>query len=290
MRDPYQILGIDRTASAAEIKSAYRKLAKKYHPDLGGNPEKFKEINEAHDILSDPVKKAQFDMGGNMHNHYSEYGYTHRHYTNFEDVFHSSDFMDIFAQAAGFPGGRRRPRNSNLRIRLTVTLESILKEQNKTIEINNGNTIAGAKQIEIKIPAGIHDGAVITYRGMGQNMFTDQPPGDLMVEINIQPHERFERHDEDLHSDITIDCFQAVLGTTIEFTTIRDKKIKVNIPAGCQNGTVLRLAGEGLPSMSRNRYIGNQYLKINIKIPTNLTTEQLDLVKQIIDIRNGLNI
>jgi len=286
MRDPYQILGVEKTASADDIKSAYRKLAKKHHPDLGGDPEKFKELNEAHDILSNPDKRAQYDAVGSNPFHGFNQQSTHRHY-HFDDFFSNQDFMDIFAQAAGFPGGRRRPRNSNVRVRMSLTLESILQEQSKTIEVNTGS---GNRQIEIKIPAGIHDGAVITYRGMGQNTFSDQPAGDLMVEITIQRHERFERGNEDLHSNVTIDCFQAVLGTAIDFTTIRNKHIKVTIPPGCQNGTILRLNGEGLPSMNRGKYIGNQYLNINVKVPTNLTTEQLDLVKQIIDIRNGLNI
>jgi curved DNA-binding protein len=286
MRDPYQILGVERTASPDEIKSAYRKLAKKYHPDLGGDPEKFKEINEANDILSDPNKKAQFDVGSNNHWQHFTHTHTHRHY-HFDDILRDADFMDIFAGAAGFPGGRRRPTNSNVRIRMNVTLESILQEQTRTIEFT---TNSGNKQVEIKIPAGIHDGAVITYRGMGQTTFPDQPAGDLLVEINIQPHERFNRINEDLHSDITVDCFQAVLGTQIDFTTIRDKKIKVTIPAGCQNGTVLRVGGEGLPSMTRGKYVGHQYLRINVKVPTNLTTEQINLVKQINSIRAGLNI
>lgn len=286
MRDPYQTLGVERTASADDIKSAYRKLAKKHHPDLGGDPEKFKELNEAHDILSNPDKRAQFDQVGQNPFHGFNQQSTHRHY-HFDDFFNNQDFMDIFAQAAGFPGGRRRPRNSNIRIRMTLPLESILQEQSKTVEVNTGS---GNKQIEIKIPAGIHDGAVITYRGMGQSTFSDQPPGDLMVEITVAAHERFARSNEDLHSNVTIDCFQAVLGTAIDFTTIRNKHIKVTIPPGCQNGTVLRLNGEGMPSINRGKYIGNQYLNINVKVPTNLTSEQLDLIKQIVDIRNGLNI
>lgn len=289
MRDPYQILGVEKSASPDDIKAAYRKLAKKYHPDLGGDPEKFKEINEANDILSDPNKKAQFDGAG----FHPFNGHAHRHYHfndihDIHDIFTNPDFMDIFAGAAGFPGGgRRRPHNSNIRVRMTVTLEAILEEQVKTIELNNSGT---SRPIEIKIPAGIHDGAVITYRGMGQTTFPEQPPGDLMVEINIQPHERFTRSNEDLHSDITIDCFQAVLGTQVEFTTIRNKKVKVTVPPGCQNGTVLRLAGEGMPSVARGKYVGSQYIRINVKIPTNLTTEQLNLVKQINLIRTGLNI
>lgn len=286
MRDPYQILGVDRNASADEIKSAYRKLAKKFHPDLGGDPEKFKEINEANDILSDPTKKAQYDMGGFNNFHSSANAYRSGAHFHFEDIFNNEDFMNIFAQAAGFPGGRRRPKNSNVRIRLSVTLDSILNEQTKNIDLNVGT---GNKQVEIKIPAGIHDGAIITYRGMGQNTYTDQPAGDLMVEITVLQNERFSRMNEDLHSNITIDCFKATLGTSIEFLTIRGKRIKVNIPPGSQNGTVLRLPGEGLPSMNRNKFIGNQYLKINVSIPTNLTNEQIDLVKQIVSIQNGLN-
>lgn len=284
MRDPYQILGIDRNASADDIKSAYRKLAKKYHPDLGGDPEKFKEINEAHDILSSPDKKAHFDHGGFHPGAQAFRSGTHFH---FEDIFDNDDFMNIFAQAAGFPGARRKPRNSNVRVRMQVPLESLLQEQSKTIEISSGN---GKKQIEIKIPAGIHDGAIITYRGMGQSTFADQPAGDLMIEITVLPHERFIRSNEDLHSNITIDCFQATIGTAIEFETIRGKRVKVTIPAGSQNGTVLRLPSEGLPSMNRNKFVGSQYLKINVMVPTNLTNEQIDLVKQIVTIQNGLNI
>lgn len=283
MRDPYQILGVDRNASAEEIKSAYRKLAKKHHPDLGGNPEKFKEINEAHDILSDPNKKAQYDFGG-----FSPGAQNYRQgaHFRFDDIFSNDDFMNIFAQAAGFPGARRRPKNSNIRIRLSVPLESLLQEQVKTVDISTGS---GNKQVEIKIPPGIHDGAVITYRGMGQDTFPDQPAGDLMVEVTVLPHERFVRMNEDLHSSITIDCFKATIGTSIEFVTIRNKRIKVSIPAGSQNGTVLRLPSEGLPSLNRKNFVGSQYLKINISIPTNLTNEQLDLVNRIVEIQNGLN-
>jgi curved DNA-binding protein len=288
MRDPYETLGVGRTATADEIKSAYRKLAKKHHPDLGGDPEKFKELNEAHDILSDPNKKAQYDHGGfNQQFHPGANAYRNGTHFHFEDIFNNEDFMNIFAQAAGFPGGRRRPKNSNIRIRMTISLESILQEQTKTVDINTGN---GNKQVEIKIPAGIHDGAVITYRGMGQNTYTDQQPGDLMVEISIQQHERFTRMNEDLHSNITVNCFKATLGTSVEFVTIRGKRVKVNIPAGCQTGTVLRLPSEGLPSMNRSKFIGSQYLKINVSVPTNLTNEQLELVKQLVNIQNDLNI
>lgn len=287
MRDPYETLGVSRTANADEIKSAYRKLAKKYHPDLGGDPEKFKELNEANDILSDPAKKAHFDNGG--FNQFDPRANAYRSGTHFhfEDIFNNEDFMNIFAQAAGFPGGRRKPKNSNVRIRMTVSLESILQEQTKTVDINTGT---GNKQVEIKIPAGIHDGAVITYRGMGQNTYPDQPAGDLMVEVNILPHERFTRVNEDLNSQITVDCFKATLGTSIEFVTIRGKRVKVNIPAGCQTGAVLRLPGEGLPSMNRNKFVGSQYLRINISVPTNLTNEQIELVKQLVNIQNDLNI
>jgi len=283
MRDPYETLGVSRTATADEIKSAYRKLAKKYHPDLGGDPEKFKEINEAHDVLSDPNKKAHFDHGSFNHNAQSFRSGAHFH---FEDILNNEDFMNIFAQAAGFPGARRKPKNSNIRIRLSVSLESILQEQVKTIDIGPTNS---NKQVEIKIPAGIHDGAVITYRGMGQNTYPDQPAGDLLVEITVLQHERFNRVNEDLHSNITVDCFKATLGTSVEFTTIRGKRIKVTIPAGSQNGTVLRLPSEGLPSMNRSKFVGSQYLRINVSVPTNLTTEQIDLVKQIVNIQNGLN-
>lgn len=284
MLDPYQILGVGRNANADEIKSSYRKLAKKYHPDLGGDPEKFKEINEANDILSDPTKKARFDYSGSDEiNAQAFRSGTHFH---FEDILDHDDFMNIFAQAAGFPGGKRKPKNSNIRIKLSVTLESLLQEQTKTIEITRTNN----KQVEIKIPAGIHDGAMITYRGMGQSTYADQPPGDLIVEITVLPHERFSRMNEDLHSNINIDCFKATVGTSIEFETLRKKRIKVNIPVGCQSGTILRIPSEGLPSMNKNKYVGNQYLRVNISIPINLTNDQIELVKKLVTMQNDLNV
>ena len=285
MRDPYEILGVSRTATADEIKSAYRKLAKKHHPDLGGDPEKFKEINQAHDTLSDPNKKTQFDYGGFNPGAQAYRSGSHFH---FEDVFNNEDFMNIFAQAAGFPGGRRRPKNSNIRIKLKVKLEDILQEQVKNVEINTSSN--GLKKIEIKIPPGIQDGAVITYRGLGQNIYSDQSPGDLMVEIFIESNLQFERNNEDLISNLTIDCFQAVLGCQVDFNTIRNKKLKVTIPPGTQSGTMLRIPGEGLPSISRSKFIGSQYIKIHIMVPTNLTNEQIDLIKQILEIKNELNI
>lgn len=293
MRDPYQTLGVKKNANTEEIKAAFRKLAKEHHPDRGGDSEKFKQINEAYAILSDNQKKAQYDASANSpfgQNFNNTGGFQHTTFRgaqfNFNDFFSSDDFMDIFGAAAGFPGSRRRAKNNNVRIRLVISLESLLEEQNKTININDGTN---NRQIEIKIPAGIHDGAVITYRGLGQQTFADQPPGDLMVEIIIEPNKKFKRANEDLHSEITVDCFKATVGTQIEFETIRGRRIKVHIPAGSQTGTVLRLPGEGLPSANKSKFIGSQFLKINVMVPTNLTAEQIALVKQIISLQEELN-
>lgn len=274
MKDPYKILGVSPTASPDEIKAAYRLLAKKHHPDQGGNEEKFKEISSAYEMIKDGKKPSKAAPNQDF---------------RWQDVFDESTFTDdwthIFANASGFPQGKKTPRNSNIRTNLNVTLESILKDNTVTLQINTGKE---SKQVEVRIPAGIHDGAVITYRGLGNNFYENQPPGDLLINVNIIPHTRFQRKDDDLYTEVTIDCFNAIRGTQVDFVTLRQKKLRITIPKGCQNGTTLRIANEGVPSMSNNA-VGNLFIKINVKIPSTLTQKQLDLVDKIISLNESLN-
>jgi len=265
MQDHYATLGVPKTATQDEIKAAYRKLAKQHHPDLGGDAEKLKAINEAYSVLGDPAKRSEYDRPQPRFNH------------GFNDPFSqqgfNEDFFSIFMNAAGMPG--RQQRNSNIRVRLEVPIESVITDQAKTIRINTGNDTT---DVEVKIPKGIRNGAVISYKGMGQKMYANKPPGDLLVEIAVIDNPRYQRQDDDLYSNVTIDAFEAILGTEIDFTTISGKTIRANVPAGTQSGTKLRLRGHGLPKMSSNSQ-GDQFIIINVLIPTNLSRDQLDHVR-----------
>ena len=269
MQDHYKTLGVDKTASADDIKSAFRRLAKQHHPDLGGDQAKFQQINEAYETLGDPQKRAEYDNPRAQHNFNFRQG-------NWGDAF-ESDFFNIFMNAAGMPHGRRPQKNSNIRLSLDITLASVLQDQKKTIRVNTGN---GTEDIEVNIPRGIRSGAVISYKGMGQRVHANQPSGDLLVEIRIKDDQKFQRRDDDLLSRVDINAIDAMIGTEIDFVTISGKTVKVRIPPGTQHGTTLRLINHGLPRMNGQNF-GHQYLTVNIMIPTNLTQEHMEMLAKI---------
>jgi len=272
MKDHYSTLGISKTASQEEIKSAYRKLAKQYHPDLGGDADKFKSINEAYDVLGDPSKRAEYDRP-QPHFNFTNQGNQGSAWDM--NGLNMDEFFSIFA-GAGFPPGNRRPKaNANLRARMVIQLESILEPQKKIIQIGDDK-----RDIEVNIPRGVRNGAVISYKGMGQKANPNLPAGDLLIEIAIQEHKDYVREGDDLHSRITVDAIDAILGCVVDFRTIRGKTVRVNIPRGVQHGQTLRLQGEGIPNNQGNK-TGNQYLQISVLVPTNLTANQLELLAQL---------
>lgn len=267
--DHYTTLGVNKTASQDEIKRAYRKLAKQHHPDSGGDPEQFKRINQAYSIVGDERKRQEYDYspaddGSATYN------------ADFDNQNVHEFFRDIFGASAGFHHSQyTQPKNKDLRTAVNVDLDTIVNPQRRTLHLKTGRS---ERTIEVDIPAGVNDGATIRYRGYGQDVLTRVPPGDLLVTIRVRNVKGFTRNRNDLHSEISVDAVDAMLGTDIEFAHIDGHKLRVRVPDGAQHGQQLRIAGKGLPG--NNNTTGNLLLNIKISIPKNLTEQQKTLLEQ----------
>jgi curved DNA-binding protein len=271
--DYYSTLGLQRGASEEEIKKAYRKLAMKHHPDRGGDQNKFKELSTAYDALTDPQKKQIIDLGGDPN---AQPG-RHPHGGNpFEFHFNSGNMDDMFNHF-GF-GRQPQRKNKTLSVNVNITLEDVLTGKDFTADLS----VPGSKSkvINIQIPPGIEAGQQIRYEGMGDHSIPSLQPGDLIVNINVLPHTKFRRERTTLFVEQEISVWDALVGVAIEIKTIDNKTLSINIPAGSQPETVLRVPGEGMPDM-RTRQRGHMMLKIKVVIPKNLTASQIEQINQI---------
>ena len=278
--DYYSTLGLQRGASDDEIKKAYRKLAMKHHPDRGGDQNKFKEISTAYETLSDPDKKRIIDMGGDPNAQPGMGGFHHHGPGNpFEFHFGAGDINDLFGNF-GFGGFGRQPmrKNKSLNINVTVTLEDVLNGKDFTAELSMPG--GKPKMINIQIPQGIEHGQQIRYEGMGDSSIPSLRPGDLIVNVFVADHPIFRREGATLFLEKEISVWDAILGTSVEITTLDLKKLSINIPQGTQPDTTLRITGEGLPNM-RTRQKGHLMLKIKVLIPKNLNNNQIEQIKQL---------
>lgn len=297
--DYYKVLGLEKTASQDDIKKAYRKLARKYHPDLNPNDKeanrKFQEINEAHEALSDPEKRKKYD----------EYGENWRQADQFEEArrnqgaeyaggnpfsgagtggfseadFGGGDFSDFFESLFGNAGGRNSGRRSpkykgqDFQAELQITLQEAYTTHKRTITVNG-------KNLRITIPAGIANGQVIKLKGQGSPGANGGPAGDLFITFNITEDPVFKRLNDDLYVTKDIDLYTAVLGGETTVDTLSGK-VKLKIAAGTQNGTKVRLKGKGFPVYKKDGEFGNLFVTYNIKIPTNLNPAQKALFEQL---------
>lgn len=293
--DYYQKLGVDKTASAAEIKKAFRKLAVKYHPDK--NPgdaaaeDKFKEANEAYAVLSDAEKKQQYDT-------YGEAGFSQRY--SQEDIFRSSNLGDIFKEfgmnfggsggggspfesffsqgtggcSGGRCGGAPPPKGQDATMELWVTLEEVATGTERTV------APGGGERVSVKIPKGIEGGKKLRLTGKGHQSPQGGQPGNLYLRINIQPHTEFERKDINLIFKHAVSFSQAVLGTTINVPTLDGGELNVKIPAGMQAKSKLRLKGKGLPA-PKGASCGDILVQIEVIIPKELSEEQTTIVEEL---------
>lgn len=287
--DYYKILGISKDATQEDIKKAYRKLARKYHPDLNkDNPnaqEKFQEINEANEVLSNPENRKRYDEYGENWKYAEELEKQKKRQTKEqsgtrEGTFWYSDdntsgFSDFFEELFGnrYRNYNRAMRGKDYESELHLTLRQAAEEQKQILNLNG-------KNIRITIPAGVADGQVIKLRGYGEPGKGDAPDGDLYITFRIKEDPTFKRIGNDLYTTTTIDLYTAVLGGEIILDTLNGK-VKVKIKAGTQNNSKIRLKEKGFPIYKQSGKYGDLILSIQISIPTLLTERQKELFKQI---------
>lgn len=274
MSDYYQTLGIDRSASQDDIKRAYRKLASQYHPDKGGDKEKFQEIQAAYSVLSDEQKRAEYDNPRPQFNGFHQNGMPH----GFEDImsqmFGNAGFGDFF--------GRRpaQPRNRTLNLQTQITLQEAFLGKDL---IANLRLPSGREQLlEVKIPAGVRDGTVLRLSGIGDDTVSNAPRGDIHLAVQIIPDASFNRNGDDLIKTLDLDCLEAVIGCKKNIETIDGKLLELNIPAGTQHSQTFSVHGFGMPSMNDNRMRGRLLVTINLIVPRNLSEDKKNLIKQIL--------
>ena len=354
-RDYYEVLGVAKTATDAELKSAYRKLAKKYHPDLNKDnkeaEEKFKEVNEAYEVLSDASKRQRYDQFGHAGvdpNYGAGAGGGFGGFGGFEDFDIGDIFGSFFGGGGGFGGGSRRnapQRGESIRMSVVLSFEEAAFGCTKEVNITktercsscsgtgaeNGTGVETCQtchgtgsvktarrtplgtistssvcptchgtgkiiknpckkcrgtgnervsnKLSVNIPAGIDDGQTISLRGEGNAGINGGPSGDVLITVSVRPHHILTRDGTSIMCEVPITFAQAVLGAEIEVPTL-DGKVKYTVPEGTQTGTVFRLRGKGVPVLNNSARRGDQFVRVNIEVPKNLTKKQKDLLAE----------
>jgi curved DNA-binding protein len=288
-KDYYQILGVSKNATDDEIKKAYRKLARKLHPDLNPNDKeahkKFQEINEANEVLSDPEKRKKYDQYGKDWQHAEQFeqarksqqqrgAYSETHSGDFDQ----SDFSEFFNSMFGGRGSSYARREAKFRgedyhAGLQLHLADVYKTHQQVLTVNG-------KSIRITIPAGVEDGQKIKIKGHGGPGINGGPNGDLYIEFQVINNSKFKRDGKDLYTNADIDLYTAVLGGVITVDTF-DGKAKLNIKPGTQNGTRVRLKGKGFPVYRKEGEFGDLVITLNVRIPTDLTGKEKELFEQL---------
>ena len=288
-KDFYAVLGVSRSASDAEIKKAYRKLAAKYHPDKPtGDESKFKEISEAYETLSDSEKRAMYDQFGSDYEQ-RQGGFGGGGFgggAGYDDIFSS---MFGGGGAGGFGGHHQaRPQKGEDQVvKVMVSLVEAIEGTERTINVQTGDSRSGSHSydtapIKVRIPAGVTKGQKIRVKEKGFSGFNGGPNGDVIIEINLENDKRFRIEDKDVHVDLPITPWEAALGAKVEIPTIKGI-IKMSIAPNTQSGAKLRIKGRGLGDANRG-HVGNQYVHIQIQTPPAETEAQKALYEQMAEI------
>ncbi|MCW3168097.1 J domain-containing protein [Chryseobacterium sp. 09-1422] len=298
--DYYKILGVDKSATQDDIKKAYRKQARKLHPDLNPNDKeaelRFKELNEANEVLSNPENRAKYDKYGENWKHGEQYEQAQQQQRQSQsqggnygggfsgaDFGGGEDFSDFFQSMFGGEGGGfgRSSRGSasgkfkgqDVQAELNLNLKDAAKTQQQTFDING-------KKVRITIPAGVYDGQQIKLKGHGNPGFNGGPTGDLYITFNIAPDPNFERVGDDLKSKVTIDLYTAVLGGDVKVETL-EGSVNLKVKQETQSGTTVRLKGKGFPVYKKDGEFGDLFVTYDVKLPTNLSDQQKELFEQL---------
>ncbi|WP_437920847.1 DnaJ C-terminal domain-containing protein [Sphingobacterium sp. LRF_L2] len=298
--DYYNVLGVEKTASQDDIKKAYRKLARKYHPDMNPNDDaakqKFQEINEANEVLTDPEKRKKYDQYGENWKHGEAYEQAQRQqgdqrrrsgnsfegfdFGGYTGDYDAGEFSDFFEQMFGnrHGGGRQTKfRGNDFNSVLELTLKQAYTTHQQTFNINGRN-------IRITVPAGVESGQKIKLKGQGGEGVNGGPSGDLFIQFDVKPDPLYQREGNDLFKTEEIDLYKAILGGEMIVETLAGK-IKIKVKPETQSGTKVRLKGKGFPIYKKEGEFGDLFVHIHVKLPTDLSEQEKVLFKQLADLR-----
>ncbi|ADJ26717.1 chaperone DnaJ domain protein [Dehalogenimonas lykanthroporepellens BL-DC-9] len=309
-KDYYAILGIGKSATQDEVKKAFRKLARKYHPDVNPGDKtaeaRFKEINEANEVLGDKDKRAKYDKYGENWQHadafekaggaqyQQQYGGANPFgggadpFGGFEfrqsgAGFAGEDIGGIFDQILRGRGGKRRPgRGQDLEYQVEVTLEEAYHGATRQMAMQGADK---TEKLEVKIPAGVTNGSRVRLAGKGGEGTGGGPRGDLFLVVRVAPHPRFERKGDDLYAPIEVPLHVAALGGEVPVPTIKGTRLALKIPPETQNGRTFKLTGQGMPRLGKAGH-GDLIVKVNVRLPTNLTEREKELFAELARLRS----
>ena len=300
--DYYKVLGLDKSATEAEIKKAYRKLARKYHPDV--NPgdaeaeEKFKQLNEANEVLSNPENRKKYDKYGKDWQHAEAYEQAEKQrsqYTNagggsraqYSGGFEEDDFSDFFSSMFGGAGGggfrgsggrQAQFRGQDFNATLELDLRDVYEKHKRTLTVNG-------KNIRLTIPAGVENGQTIKIKGYGGEGVNGGPNGDLYLEFRIRNNTAFKRDGANLYKTVKLDLYTAVLGGELVVDTF-DGSVKLKIAPETPSGKQVKLKGKGFPVYKKDGQFGDLYITYEIEMPTNLSPQEKNLFEELAKLRS----
>ena len=311
-KDYYRTLGVEKSATTDEVKKAYRKLARKHHPDVNPNDpqaeDRFKEINEAYEVLRDSDKRGKYDRLGANWQRYQQTGgdpggydwsqwfssgggarpggqRAHTEYGDLNDLFGQGGFSDFFQTVFGgrSAGGQASWQNGramagrDAELQVEITLEEAFHGATRILQI-------GERRLEVKIPSGVDTGSRVRIAGEGQPGGQGGSAGDLYLVVQVQPHERYRREGADLRMALPVDLYTMILGGEVVVTTLKGR-VSLRIPAGTRTGQTFRLRGQGMPNLKQGEPVGDLYVEAEPVIPADLSEQEKQLYKELAAIR-----